>query len=269
MTMAKKLRKGFKEKYGAWAIVTGATSGIGKEMTLNLCEAGINTILVGRKDEALQTLTKRWEGEYAVKCETVICDLANGNLPAIYQACQGKNLGLFIASAGFGTSGKFVDSPLKREANMLQVNCLALMELTHSFAQHFSQQKRGGIILLSSLVGFQGVPFSANYAASKAYVQSLAEGLHHELKPQGVDVLAAAPGPVATSFAQRANLVMNGAMSPAGISVEILNALGRKMTVLPGFKTKFLIYALRTTPRWGKVRIMKLVMGGMTQHQRT
>ena len=150
---------------------------------------------------------------------------------------------------------------------MLNVNCKALFMLTHYFSKKFKQEKKGGIILMSSMVGFQGTPYTAHYAATKAYVQSLAEGLYHELKEKNVDVLAAAPGPVATSFAKRANMVMNGAMKPEDLSPEILKALGSKMTVLPGGLTKLLVYSLRTVPRWAKIRIMKLVMSGMTKHQ--
>jgi uncharacterized protein len=149
-----------------------------------------------------------------------------------------------------------------------QVNSEAVLSLTHYFAQKMAAQKRGGIILLSSMVAFQGVPYSANYAATKAYVQSLAEALSEELKPHGVDVLAAAPGPVASGFEKRANMKMNMSLAPAQVGIPILRSLGRKTTVLPGALTKLLVYSLRTVPRWGKVKIMKLVMGGMTLHQR-
>ena len=121
---------------------------------------------------------------------------------------------------------------------------------------------------MSSLVSFQGVPFAANYAATKAYVQSLAEAIGEELKPFGVDVLAAAPGPVKTGFGQRANMNMDLALTAQDISLPILKALGRKQTVLPGLLTKVLTYSLSTVPRWGKVKIMQKVMGGMTSHQR-
>ena len=156
-----------------------------------------------------------------------------------------------------------------RRSTCYGVNCEALLVLTHHFAQVFANRGRGGIILLSSMVGFQGAPFAANYAATKAYVQSLAEALFIELKGSGVDVLAAAPGPVSTGFEQRANMKMDMTMTPAQVGVPILRALGRKGTVLPGFLTKFLTYSLRTAPRWGRVRIMKLVMGGMTKTSAT
>jgi short-subunit dehydrogenase len=117
-------------------------------------------------------------------------------------------------------------------------------------------------------VAFQGVPYSANYAATKAYIQSLAEALHVELKPYGVDVLAAAPGPVNSEFASRANMKMGNVLKPEDVGIPILKALGRKSTVLPGTLSKVLVYSLRTLPRWAKVRAMKVVMGGMTKHQR-
>ncbi len=121
---------------------------------------------------------------------------------------------------------------------------------------------------MSSIVAFQGVPYAANYAATKAYVQTLAEALAVELKPYGVDVLAAAPGPVKSGFEERANMKMSMSLTPSKVAVPILKALGRKTTVLPGVLTKFLVYSLRTVPRWGKIKIMEKVMGGMTAHQR-
>ncbi|MEL6864021.1 MAG: SDR family NAD(P)-dependent oxidoreductase [Bacteroidota bacterium] len=177
-------------------------------------------------------------------------------------------VGLLVASAGYGTSGNFIGSNIEEELNMLEVNCTALFQCTHHFAQQFAKRKKGGIILMSSIVGFQGVPYAAHYAATKAYVQSLGEALSVELKPLGIDVLAAAPGPVSSGFAQRANMQMDMTLKVTDVAVPILKALGRKSTVLPGWLSKVLVGALRTVPRWGKVRVMKLVMGGMTAHQR-
>ena len=107
------------------------------------------------------------------------------------------DVGLLVAAAGFGTSGPFLDSDLTQELEMLDVNCRALLSQSLHFGRRFAERGRGGLILLASLVGFQGAPFSANYAATKAYVQSLAEALHVELALRGVDVLASAPGPAA------------------------------------------------------------------------
>jgi len=258
-----------KSDYGEWAIVTGASSGIGRELATHLAKAGFNLVINSRQLEQLEEMARHLKSMAPIELKMVASDLSEASgVDALIQETQGLNIGLLIASAGYGTSGHFIDSSLQTEINMLRLNCEALLSLTHHYSQQFVGQKRGGIILMSSMVAFQGTPHSANYAATKAYVQTLAEALAIELKPHGVDVLAAAPGPVASGFSQRANLKMSMSMTPAQVGVPILRALGRKTTVLPGFLTKFLVYSLRTVPRSVKVKIMAKVMGGMTQHQR-
>jgi short-subunit dehydrogenase len=139
------------------------------------------------------------------------------------------------------------------------------MTLTSHFARRFVAQRRGGVIHLSSIVAFQGAPGSANYAATKAYVQSLAEALHHELKPQNVDVLACAPGPIHSGFAARAGMTMGTAQTPRDVAAATLNALGRRSTLRPGWLAKALALALTPLPRWGRVHVMGKVMAGMVR----
>ncbi len=259
-----------KNKYGEWAIITGASSGIGLELATQLAEAGFNLVINSRHIDKLQEAEKQIKAKNSnIIIKIVASDVSEtSGIDKIIEATQGLNVGLLIASAGYGTSGNFIDNSLHSEINMLKVNCEALLSLSHYYGQQFVQQKRGGIILMSSIVAFQGTPFASNYAATKAYVQTLAEGIAVELKPYGVDVLAAAPGPVESGFGQRANMKMSMSLTPSQIGIPILQALGRKTTVLPGLLTKILVYSLRTVPRWGKVKIMKIVMGGMTEHQR-
>ena len=269
MKLSNNEKQRLKTKYGEWAIITGASSGIGLELATQLATAGFNLVINSRHLDKLQEVEKQLKPISNIEIKIVASDVSETeSIDRLIQSTQGLNIGLIVISAGYGTSGLFIDGSLHSEINMLRVNCEALLSLTHYYSQQFVQQKRGGIILMSSMVAFQGTPYSANYAATKAYVQTLAEALAVELKPFGVDVLAAAPGPVESGFSQRANMKMSMSLTPSQVGVPILQALGRKTTVLPGLLTKILVYSLRTVPRWGKVKIMAKVMGGMTEHQR-
>ena len=269
MQLSAKEKNRLKSKYGDWAIVTGASSGIGLELATQLAQAGFNLIIVARNADRLNAMANQLTSTFNIDVNMVVADMSeNEGVDKIIQASKGLNTGLLVVSAGYGTSGFFVDSSLHSEVNMLKVNCEALLSLTHYYSQQFARQKRGGIILMSSIVAFQGTPFAAHYAATKAYVQALAEALAVELKPLGVDVLAASPGPVESGFSQRANMKMSMSLTPAQVGVPILKALGNKTTVFPGLLTKLLVYSLMTVPRWGKIKIMEKVMGGMTRHQR-
>lgn len=269
MKLSEREKKRLLGKYGEWALITGASSGIGLELACQLAESGFNLVINARNPDNLRIVKERLLAKSNIEIIIIAADVSTTEgMEQIIHSTRGLNLGLMIAAAGFGTSGSFIDASLHTEINMLRVNCEALLSLTHYYSQQFAQQNRGGIILLSSMVAFQGTPYAANYAATKAYVQSLAEAIATELKPKGVDVLAAAPGPVESGFSQRANMQMSMSLTPSQVGVPILKALGRKSTVLPGFLTKLLVYSLRTVPRWGKVKIMEKVMGGMTAHQR-
>jgi short-subunit dehydrogenase len=173
------------------------------------------------------------------------------------------DVGLVIAGAGYGLAGRFLDNSLADELDMIDVNCRAVAELVHRFAAPMVARRAGGIILFSSIVAFQGVPGQANYAATKAWVQVFAEGLGRELQPAGVDVLAVAPGPVATGFAARAGLSMGAAEKPEVVARASLNALGHTGTVRPGTLATLLEASLSLLPRRGRTRILGQVMAGM------
>jgi len=231
---------------------------------------GLNVVLVARRRAKLDALAAELSTQHDVEGQVIAADLSTqAGLDALLTQTAALDVGLLVAAAGFGTSGSFLDGRLETEADMLAVNCHAAMVLSHAFGQRMVQRGRGGIVLMGSLVGFQGVPGSAHYAATKAYIQSLAEGLHHELRPQGVDVLSSAPGPVASGFAERADMQMGATSTPHEVALGTLKALGRQVTVRPGWLSKALGWSLSTAPRWLRVRMMQQIMGGMTQHQLT
>ena len=256
-------------RYGPWAVVTGASSGIGRALALELAEAGLNLVLVARGQDTLDRMAEDLTARHGVEARVVAADLARETgFETVEEATRDLDVGLLVAAAGFGTSGPFLDSSLKVELEMLDVNCRAPLRMSLHFGRHFAGRGRGGVVLMGSIVGFQGTPLAANYAATKAYVQTLAEALHAELGPFGVDVVSSAPGPTDSGFAARAGQQMGATVKPEAVARATLDALGRKTTVLPGALSKVLGLSLAPLPRWARVRIMGRVMNGMTKHNR-
>lgn len=259
-------RRKLHEKYGPWAVVTGASDGIGREFAGRLAAEGFALVLVARRGAVLAEVGRELGSRHGVEVLTVAADLATAaGVAAVRAETAGLDIGLLVAAAGFGTSGRFVDAPLAEELAMIDVNCRAVAELAHHFGAAFVRRGRGGMVLMSSLLAFQGVPRAANYAATKAFVQSLAEGLRAELAPLGVDVIASAPGPIHSGFGSRARMTMSLAQGPAAVAQATLDALGSRNTVRPGWLSKALAWSLATLPRWARVRVMAVVMAGMAR----
>lgn len=251
--------------YGPWAVVTGASSGIGRAMAEHLAREGVNVVLVARRRDVLESVAATIRAASAVATRVIAEDLSTmDGATAVLEATSDLDVGLLVAAAGVGTSGPLLSAPLDVELQMLDLNCRALLVHTHGFGRRFVERGRGGLVLMASLVGFQGVPYAAHYSATKAYVQSLAEALRVELADSGVDVIASAPGPVHSEFAERAGMHFSAAVSPAHVARATLQALGRRSAVTPGFLSKVLTYSLAPLPRSIRTRIMGQVMRSMT-----
>ena len=255
-------------RYGPWALVTGASDGIGHAFAVQLADMGFNLVIVSRQADRLQRLAEEMKERHGIDIKVVVADLSTRDgLAEVDRATAKVDIGLLVAAAGYGTSGFILNADLEREHNMLEVNCFASLHQCVVFGNRFAARGRGGIILLSSLLAWQGVPRSAHYAATKAYVQSLAEALRVELKSKRIEVLASAPGPVNSGFARRADMRMGAAMLPVAVAKESIEALGRKGTVVPGALSKLLTYSLLPLPRILRTQILARVMRGMTEHQ--
>jgi uncharacterized protein len=254
------------ETYGPYAIVTGASEGIGQAFARDASKRGLNLVLIARRQDLLEALAAELKAAHGISAIALPLDLSKPDSTAeIERAIADLDIGLFVAAAGFGTSGPFLDVAAADELGMIDVNCRAVVAQTHLIARRLQSRGRGGVVLFSSIVAFQGVPGSANYAATKAFIQTFAEGLRVELKPHGVDVIACAPGPVESGFAARAGLKMGAAAKPADVAVQTLDALGKSGTVRPGFLSKLLGYSLSMLPRFGRILVMTQIMAGMTR----
>lgn len=257
-------------RYGPWALVTGASDGIGRAIACELAAAGLNLVIAARRKDVLDALAAELRAAHGIDVRSFEVDLSTTQaVDVLIEGTRDLDVGLLVPAAGFGTSGPFVESNIRAELELIDVNCRAVTALSHAFGRRFVARGRGGLILLSSINAFQGVPRAANYSATKAYIQSFAEALRIQLAPLGVDVIASAPGPVHSGFGARASMRMALAQTPAEVARGTLAALGRWGTVRPGFLARFLELSLAILPRWGRVRMMAVVMGGMTKHQRS
>jgi uncharacterized protein len=150
-------------RYGPWAVVTGASDGIGRALAIELARAGLHVVLAARRHEVLTTLADELSARYRVEARAVAVDLAQPDgVRALVDATRDLDVGLLVAAAGFGTSGDFARADLDAELSMIDVNCRAVAALSHAFAQRFVARGRGGLVLMSSLVAFQGVPRASN-----------------------------------------------------------------------------------------------------------
>lgn len=265
MALVKESRDAFADRYGPWALVTGASDGIGRAVARELAGRGLSVVLVARRRDRLEDLAREIEAAGKVSARVVVADLAApGEVARVMEEVAGLDLGLLAACAGFGTSGKALGIPIADELAMIDLNCRAAFEMTRLCADRFASRGRGGIVLMSSLLAFQGVPYAANYAATKAYIQTLAEGLRPELAKAGIDVISSAPGPVATGFGERARMTMGRADTPEAVAADTIAALGSTTTVRPGPFGRFLGRSLGTLPRFVRAKVMGVIMKGMT-----
>lgn len=260
----------FQRRFGPWALVTGASEGIGEAFAERLAERGLNLVLVARRKSLLDALAARLNRVHGVECLVIAADLSDpAAIDDLVARTAAVDVGLVVEAAGYGTSGPLLDAPLDVEAGMLALNCSSVLVLAWHFGQRLAARGRGGIVFMSSLLAFRGAPRAANYAATKAYIQTLAEGLRREWTGHGVDVIASAPGPIRSGFERRANMRMAHAMPAEVVARVTLRALGNKATVRPGWLSKLLGWSLALLPRWAQVRIIGEVMKGMTSHQAT
>lgn len=237
--------KTFKEKYGPWAVVTGATSGIGEAISHQLAAKGLNIVLVARKKDELEAKAAALKSKYHIDTHIVSADLATEEgIAAVKASTKGLPVGLLAVAAGLEVNGAFEKNDILQELKVVQINISATLQLTHHFSESMVNNGRGGIIMVASLSGHMPNPYFANYAGTKAYILNFGASLYGELKPKGVDVTVLSPGltntPMATSTGVDWSKTPMQALSPDEVAQTAVNALGKKLLAIPGTKNKMM-----------------------------
>jgi len=246
--------KDYRARYGPWAIVTGASSGIGEQFARQLAAKKLHLVLVARRRDRLDALAAELIRDHAVEIRVVELDLAKPSAGATLEAAtKDLEIGLLINNAGYGLKGDFVDLDRQEQLRMIDLNCRLPVELTHIYLPQMIARRRGGLIIVASTAAFQGLPYTSLYAATKGFEVIFAEGLYEELRPHHVDVIALCPGPTDTEGPRRTGVdpakVPIKMMSPATVAQAALDRLGQRTFIIPGFANRFLYFLVRLLPR--------------------
>jgi short-subunit dehydrogenase len=235
-----------KDRFGPWALVTGASSGIGKELSRQLAANGINVVMAARRIDLLKEVGDGIEREFSVEFRAVQVDLSEeGFIDKIKDATRDLDIGLLVSNAGAARAGEFVNLALKDLHDQISVNVVAHMELVRYFAPRLVKRARGGVMLIGAMGASHGIPYMANPSATKAYVLAFGEALHFELEKHGVAVTVLTPGLTDTAvipelFADPGALPMK-LMSVAQVASEGIAAIqANKSLCVPGALNRFM-----------------------------
>jgi short-subunit dehydrogenase len=242
------------------ALVTGASSGIGAEFAKQLSRRGYEVILVARRVDRLEQLAAELPGTAHV----IPCDLANDATSLAGKVADlGLRVDLLVNNAGFGTHGHFAEIDPERNAELVRVNCEALVTLTHAFLPAMVERGRGGVITVASTAGMQPIPFETTYSASKAFARTFSDALSGELRGTGVRVLCVNPGPVPTEWQEAAGYEAGylppvpGKISAEQVAQESLEAFERgRRTIIPGAVFRWYMRFTRPSPTALKLRVV-------------
>jgi uncharacterized protein len=259
---------------GKVALITGASSGIGKAFAQELASVGMNLVLVARSKNKLEKLKEELTKKYSIQVDAIPIDLTHEKAPlTLYNETQKRELSidLLINNAGFGSYGEFETLSLERETNQIKLNVLALVRLTHLFLPQMQSRGEGAVVHVASTSAFQPTPYMAVYGATKAFVLSFSEALWAENQKKGVRILALCPGPTQTDFFH-----VVGAEEPAVAKKLLPNMVVKKALkalekgkpyVIPSFSVYILAQLPRLVSRSMTARISKKVL--QPQHNET
>jgi len=254
----------FVERYGPWALVAGASEGLGAAFARALAQRGLNVLLVARRAAVLEQVKDEISRLAPVQIRCVALDLARPEAVAELDAqVADLDVGLVVYNAALAPLGPFLDVALDEHQKAIDVNVRGPLALAHRFGRRLAERGKGAVVLLSSLTAFQGSPFAATYGATKSFDLALAEGLWFELAPRGVDVLAVCAGATRTpGYLERSPQGAPGELEPDQVAEEALASLGRGPLMIPGRFNRIASQLMRRLlPR----RTTIAIMGKQTQ----
>lgn len=249
----------FSTRYGPWAVVAGASEGLGAAFARELAGRGLNLLLLARRAALLEALAAELRAAHGVEVRLAALDLGGPDLPERLGALvEGLDVGLGVYNAAFAPLGPFLERPVADPLRAVEVNCRGPVVFAHALAGPMAARGRGGLVLMSSLAGLQGTASLATYSATKAFNRVLAEALWQELRGRGVDVLASCAGAILTpGFAQASQGRAPGTLPPEAVARQTLDALGRGPVVVPGGLNRLASVLMgRLLPRRAAIRIM-------------
>ena len=255
------------KRYGEWALITGASSGIGKAFARAIAAQGVNCVLTARRAELLEDLAQELEAAHGIACRCVVEDLADPEAACrVADAVSGLELGLLVNNAGIGYASRFETGELQRMANMINLNCLTPALLTRLLIPKMLERGRGAVIMVASVLGVVPAPYESAYGATKAFDLALAEGLFGEYERTGIDVIALCPSTTRTEFFAaggmsevRANKVAARGDRPEDVAALALRYLGRRPRVGPWSYAGPALLA-RLLPRKWTARLVRRVL---------
>jgi short-subunit dehydrogenase len=255
-------------RYGEWAVITGATAGIGLEFARALAARGVSCVLAARRSERLAAVAQELESSHGIRTRTVTVDLAADDGPeTLADAVEDLEIGMLVSNAGVGYAGRFDKQDLARLKQMVALNCTANVTLASRMLPAMIGRRRGAILIVGSVAGRQPIPLHGLYSATKGFELLLGEALWAEVRDRGVDVLVVQPGPVATEFEMIAGETRPNSSadeSPQSVVETALDALGQQPSVVTGWFNWVRANANRFFPRTVTVCIAADVMERQT-----
>jgi len=251
--------KNFKRKYGPWALVAGASEGLGEAFAREIACRGLNVYLIARREEKLQELSGAIQHEYGVQVKYRVVDLSERDQIKDFFNQLDVDTGLMVYNAAYAPQGLFADLPAEDPEKIVAVNVCGPVLMAHFASAIMKKRGNRGIVLMSSLAGTQGSSKIATYAATKAFNTTFAEGLWKELKPLGIDVLASCAGAILTPGYKNTHhqKPAPGTLSPEQVALKTLNALGKGPVTVPGVVNKLARWFMgRVLPRSWAINLM-------------